>query len=200
MNHKSSILLAFSLAVFLCLAGGQTRPAGKAAPAVNPELTALAQKQFGKTFTVPAAFPTTLITADFDGDGVQDVVIVADSKEPIPDSVEFNYRVADPYNAYFGMSDPNMNAAFSSADPKRNHALLVIFGAGAEAWRAEVPKAKFVIVNLPFDTIETGRMLVKKNKPPIFVIKAREAQVMDSAVFWEEKKKRWRWEPGGMPN
>ncbi len=39
-------------------------------------------------------------------------------------------------------------------------------------------------------------MLVGKKKPPIFVIKALEAQIMNSAVFWDAKKKRWRWEPG----
>jgi hypothetical protein len=59
-----------------------------------------------------------------------------------------------------------------------------------------VPKAKFVIMNLPFDSITVGRLLISTKKPPIFVIKAIEAQIMDSAVFWEAKKKRWRWEPG----
>jgi len=32
-------------------------------------------------------------------------------------------------------------------------------------------------------------MLISKKKPPIFVIKALEAQIMDSAVWWEAKKK-----------
>ncbi len=39
-------------------------------------------------------------------------------------------------------------------------------------------------------------MLVHKNKPPIFVIKALETRLLDSAVFWDAKKKRWRWQPG----
>jgi hypothetical protein len=81
-------------------------------------------------------------------------------------------------------------------DPRQNHALLVIFGSGPQAWRASAPKAKFVLLNVPFDSIEVGRMLVKKKKPPINVIKAVEAQVMESSVFWDAKKKRWRWEPG----
>ena len=201
MSHKSILFAGLAAALIFSMAPGQSQPAAQAAqPAPGPDLAALVQKQFGKTFTVPAGFPTPLITADFDGDGVEDVAIVAVSKEPIPDSFEFKYKVIDPYNGYFGMGNPSITTAFGSADPKHKHELVVIFGAGAEAWRAAVPKAKFVMVNLPFDTIEVGRMLVKKNKPPINVIKAREAEVMDSAVFWEEKHKRWRWEPGGTPN
>jgi hypothetical protein len=72
----------------------------------------------------------------------------------------------------------------------------VIFGNGKEGWHAATPKNKFVLVNVPFDTLEVGRMLISKKKPPIFVIKALESQVMDSAIWWEAKKKRWRWEPG----
>ena len=77
---------------------------------------------------------------------------------------------------------------------------VIILGSGPEGWRAATPKAKFVIINLPFDEIAVGRMLIKKNKPPIFVIKARESQIMDSAVWWDAKKKRWRWEPGNAVN
>ena len=197
MKQISCILSGLVAAAFVCLAGGQSQ---SPAPAPDPALTALAQKQFGKTFALPEKFPTPLITADFDGDGVEDAVIVANSREPMPDSFEFRYKVVDPYNAYFGMGNPNMTLSFSTSDPKRKHELLVIFGAGAEGWRAAVPKAKFVIVNLPFDTIEAGRMLIKKNKPPIWVIKAREAEIMDSAVYWVEKKKQWKWEPGNTPN
>jgi hypothetical protein len=199
MSYKSSLFTGVLL--LLCMVSAQSPPATKAPPAAPvDELTAMVQKQFGKTFTLPPRFPTPLITADFDGDGVEDVAIVAVSTDPIPDSFEFKYRVVDPYNAYFGMGDPSITMSFSSSDPKHKHELLVIFGAGAEGWHAAVPKAKFVVVNLPFDTIEVGRLLVKKNKPPIFVIKARETQVLDSAVFWEEKKKRWRWQPGGTPD
>ena len=159
------------------------------------QIAALVKQQFGDTFTVPAKFPTPLITADFDGDGVEDVAIVANSKDPMPDSYAFKYDVADPYHAYFGFGNPKYTASFS-ADPEHAHHLLVIFGSGKEAWHAATPKAKFVLVNVPFDTLEVGRMLISKKKPPIFVIKALESQVMDSAVWWEAKKKRWRWEPG----
>jgi hypothetical protein len=176
----------------------QIKPAAPAASATNADATQLAaivKQQFGETFTIPAKFSLPFITADFDSDGVEDVAIVADSKDPLPDSFAFKYEVADPYHAYFGFGNPKITSTFST-DPGHTHHLLVIFGSGKESWHAATPKAKFVLINVPFDTFEVGRMLINKKKPPIFVIKALESQIMDSAVWWEAKKKRWRWEPG----
>jgi hypothetical protein len=189
--------------VILCAAGlaaGQTSSVPAATDSKPQPLATLVQQQFGATFTPIEKFPTPVITADFDGDGVEDIAIVADSKDPLPDSYQYKYQVADPYNSFFGFGDPRQTAGMGKLDPRQNHALLVIFGSGAESWRAQTPKAKFVLINVPFDTIAVGRMLVKKNKPPIFVIKALESQIMDSAVFWDVKKKRWRWEPGNTLN
>src|SRR5215469_3485210 len=198
MNSLSRVALCFCFAVATCIAGGQSQSAPTPPPAATPDLAALVKQQFGSTFTVPAKFPTPVITADFDGDGVEDAAIVASSSEPFPDSYSFKYTVIDPYNAYFGMGNPSISSKFSTADPQRDHDLLIIFGSGAEGWRSATPKDKFVVINLPFDDIAVGRMLVKKNKPPIFVIKTRESQIMDSAVWWDAKKKRWKWEPGGV--
>jgi hypothetical protein len=173
---------------------GQPPPGASPSPDAG-QLAALVKAQFGDTFTLPAKFSNPVISADFDGDGVQDLAIVANSKEPLPDSYSFKYDVADPYHAYFGFGDPRMTSSFS-ADPEHSHHILVIFGSGKDAWHAATPKAKFVLINVPFDSVEVGRMLISKKKPPIFVIKALEAQVMNSAIFWDGKKKRWRWEPG----
>ena len=182
--------------VLLFLAAFSAAQSPPAPMDAKQQLSALVERQFGHTFTPTDKFPTPVITADFDGDGVEDIAIVADSKDPLPDSYQYKYEVADPYNAFFGFGDPRQTVGMGHLDPRQNHALLVIFGAGSEGWRAATPKAKFVLINVPFDTISVGRMLVKKNKPPIFVIKALESQIMDSAVFWDLKKKRWRWEPG----
>ena|ERR1700674_3988562 len=193
------------LAAALVAAQSSSAPApGQSTPAATPggdqgaraQLAALVKQQFGSTFTLPEKFPTPLITADFDGDGVEDVAIVADSKEPIPDSYEYKYEVADPYGAYFGFGNPAIASTFNATDPRYNHTLLVIFGAGPEGWHAATPKAKFVIINVPFDNITTGRILLKKGKPPIFVIRAVESQIMDSNVFYDAKRKKWHWEPG----
>ena len=183
-----------------CVSVAQSPQANQPVPTPVPheaaaQLATVVKQQFGDTFTIPAKFPTPLLIADFDGDGVEDVAIVANSKDPIPDSFAFKYQVADPYHAYFGFGDPRLTSSFR-ADPEHAHHLLVIFGSGKEAWRAATPKSKFVLINVPFDTLEVGRMLTSKKKPPIFVIKALEAQIMDSAVWWDAKKKRWRWEPG----
>ncbi|HZI56327.1 MAG TPA: hypothetical protein VFF39_06105 [Verrucomicrobiae bacterium] len=184
----------------VCLAAAQSpqssQPgAATPAPVDTAQLAATVKQQFGDTFTLPAKLSTPIITADFDGDGVEDVAIVANSKDPLPDSYAFKYEVADPYHAYFGFGDPRLTSSFRS-DPGHVHHLLAIFGSGKEAWHSSTPKAKFVLVNVPFDSVEVGRMLISKKKPPIFIIKALEAQVMDSAVWWDAKKKRWRWEPG----
>jgi hypothetical protein len=183
--------------VFLvtCLAAAQKPPANN-----NKweTVTPLVKQQFGPNFTVTTNEAGAVLVADLDGDGVQDLVVVADSKDPLPDSYDFKYAVADPFNSFFGFGNPAMTAAFGRADPERNHDLLIIFGAGADAWRAATPKAKFVLINVPFDTVEVGRMLIKKDKPPIFVIKAEEmGSDQDSAVYWDIKKKKWKWQPGG---
>jgi hypothetical protein len=187
-----------------CIAVGQSSqvpqaaapvPSAAPAPPDAAQLEALIKQQFGATFTLPAKFSTLALAADFDGDGVEDLAIVANSKDPMPDSFSFKYEVADPYHAYFGMGNPRLTAGFS-ADPEHSHHLLIVFGSGKDAWRASAPKAKFVLINVPFDSVEVGRMLVSKKKPPIFIIKALEARVMDSALWWDAKKKRWKWEPG----
>src|SRR5689334_25020080 len=141
----------------VCLAAAQSpqssQPgAATPAPVDTAQLAATVKQQFGDTFTIPAKFPTPLITADFDGDGVEDVAIVANSKDPLPDSYAFKYDVSDPYHAYFGFGNPKLSSAFN-ADPERTHHLLIIFGNGKEAWHAATPKGKFVLVNVPFDTV-----------------------------------------------
>lgn len=176
------------------LAAGQT--SASPSPDKLQSFNALAQQQFGATFSITEKTPTAIITGDFDGDGVEDVVMVADSKDPLPDSYQYKYQVEDPYNGFFGFGDPRETAGMGRMDPRQSHDLLVIFGAGAQAWHAATPKAKFVLINVPFDSVQLGRMLVKKKKPPIFVIKAIETQLSESAVYWDAKKKRWRWEPG----
>ena len=200
MKYLSRLILLVA-----CLAAAQTPQAASSPTPAKPKadvpvkmasLAPLVTQQFGPTFT-PAPMPTVgAYTADFDGDGVEDVVFIADSKDPLPDSYQFKYTVSDPYHSFFGFGDPRHTAGLGAADPGHNHDLLVIFGAGPEAWRSATPKAKFVLINVPFDTIAIGRMLAKKNKPPIFTIHAQESRLMDSVVFYDAKKKKWKWQPG----
>jgi hypothetical protein len=188
--------LFLSLFLAACLATAQSPQPSSPQQNALIDLDAVVKQQFGKSFALKPNFPTPLIVADFDGDGVEDAAIVATSTEPFPDSFEFKYKVIDPYNAFFGLDNPAITVKFSTVDPSRNHYLLVIFGSGREGWRAAVPKAKFVMINVPFDEIAVGRMLIKKDKPPINMIRTREYELEDSTVWWDPKKQKWHWQPG----
>src|SRR5438132_3848058 len=119
------------------------------------------QKQFGATCSLMAGPPT--YTADLDGDGIEDAVIVAKCTNPLIDETENNFKVVDPYNSFFGYGDTNATSQFASEDPlARRRELLIIHGAGPEAWHSDKPKAKFVIINLPFKQIAVRKLMVKK--------------------------------------
>ncbi len=182
---------------------------GQQAPPTSQfaDLQEVVNKQFGPDFILVTSFPSyeprdagkpfmisPLVTGDFDGDGVADAVIVATSKNPLVGQEAFHYKVVDPYDAYFGWSDPRVTLNFGAQDPSRRRYLLVIHGAGAEGWRSATPKAKFVIINLPFDRLTTSQMTLKKKA--ISAINAEEAGGMVSVVFWDGKK--YRWEASGF--
>ena len=190
-----------SMAVLLAACIGAAQSPQSPAPETTPsamdaaQLAPLIKQQFGSTFTLAEKFKPLAITADFDSDGVEDIAIVANSKDPLPDSYAFKYQVGDPYHAYFGVADPRIAAGFN-ADPEHTHVLLVIFGSGKDAWHAPTPKAKFALVNVPCDSVEVGRMLISKKKPPIFMIKTVEARLMESAIYWNARHKKWVYQPG----
>jgi hypothetical protein len=146
------------------------------------------QKQFGATCRVDEN--SNLIgTADLDGDGIEDAVIVAHCKNPLIDEAEHDFKVLDPYNAFYGYSDPKVTSQFASEDPaSRGRVLLIIHGSGAEAWRSSTPKAKFVIINLPFKDVGVKKLILKKK--PMLAIFAEESggEHTNSALFWDGKK------------
>jgi len=189
--HRIPLLAIFSLALTVSLPAQQ--PAAKpAAPVVTDDFI---QKQFGETCKLmPGPAP---LTADFDGDGIEDVVIAARCTNPLMDETEKNYKVIDPYDAYFGYGDPKISIRFASEDPAtRGVVLLVIHGKGPEAWRAETPKAKFIIINLPFKEVMVKKLpFHKKTIPAIFAAEAHEGEGTISAVFWDGKK--YRYQPMG---
>src|SRR5512146_20239 len=67
---------------------------------------AMAVREFGPSFQIDKTFP--VLTADLDGDGAEDVIVVATGKEVLVGQVEFHYKVIDPSNAYFGYGDPKV--------------------------------------------------------------------------------------------
>src|SRR5437867_10052574 len=62
-------------------------------PTVSSEFV---KKRFGSEFTFMPSFAP--LTADLDGDGVEDVVIAARCKNPLMDQAEHSYKVLDPYD------------------------------------------------------------------------------------------------------
>ncbi len=75
------------------------------------------QKQFGATCKLmPGPAP---LTADLNGDGIEDVVIAARCTNPLLDEAENNYKVIDPYNTYFGYGDPKISTQFALQAPRR---------------------------------------------------------------------------------
>jgi len=183
-------------------------PKGQAEQHPQPpaDLAEVVKKQFGSCFELATERSTikvnylhskegglpwvTFLTADLDGDGVEDAIIVARCKTPLADQVTHNYRVIDPYYSMHGYGDPKITVQFNSADPYRQNLVLVIHGAGKEAWRAATPKAKFVIINLPFDSLSLTQVTLRKRTIPALSL-VEEEQEMSSAVFWDGKKYRW---------
>jgi hypothetical protein len=154
-------------------------------------------QQFGDQFTllpdVPPAF------GDLDGDGIEDVVIAARCKNPMLDQAEHHYSVVDPYYEFFGYGDPRITTTFSSGDPaQRGLVALIIHGAGTEAWRSPKPKAKYVIVNLPYKSLSVRKLQISKRRviEGVYVEEAGELGE-SSAVFYDPKKFRYRYVPMG---
>src|SRR5215210_222587 len=97
-----------------------TSPALEAQPATAPtgcgsaaECAAKAEKvaqEFGPDFKVLEEFPPMF--GDLDGDGQEDAVVVA-TGSPLGGQVDFEYKVLDPHNSYFGFGDPNVTATFA---------------------------------------------------------------------------------------
>jgi hypothetical protein len=149
------------------------------------------QKQFGSTCKLMAGPPQ--LKADLDGDGVEDLVVAARCTNPMADQAEDNFTVVDPYNSFFGYGNTKITSQFASEDPAmRGLVLLVIHGTGEEAWRAATPKAKFVIMNLPFKQIAVKKLKVRKKSVMAIYAEETGADRMTSATFWDGKKYRYQ--------
>jgi hypothetical protein len=187
-----SLRCVLLLALFvLPLAAPAQQSAKASTPRVDDDFV---QKEFGATCTLmPGPAPST---ADLDGDGIEDIVLVARCTNPLMDQTENNYRVVDPYNSFFGYSDTKVTSQFASEDPgTRGLVLLIIHGTGAEAWRSTTPKAKFMILNLPFKQIMVKKLTVKKKTVMAIYAEETGGDRMTSATFWDGKK--YRYEPLG---
>ena len=144
-------------------------------------------QQFGDQFTLmPNVSPAF---GDLDGDGVEDVVIAARCKNPMLDQSEHNFTVIDPYNAFFGYGNPTVTTTFSEGDPAlRGLVMLIIHGDGKDAWRSDKPKAKYVVVNLPYKAIYVRKFRLKKKSIEALYVEEAGNLGTSGAVFFDGKK------------
>ncbi len=186
----------------------EPQPKHPAPPAIPEGLGELVKQQFGNCFELAMERSTVgfkylhpenglkwvpFLAADLDGDGVEDAIIVTRCKAPMADAGGYQYKVIDPYFEAHGYGDPRLTSQFNAADPAHQNLILIILGAGKDAWRAEQPKAKFVVVNAPFDSLNLTKMARKKNViiPAVSLV---EAEGLVSLLYWDGKK--WRWQEG----
>ena len=183
---RISRFLILGLALTPIALAQQTPPASTSA--VDDDFI---QKQFGSTCKLMPGPPQ--LKADLDGDGIEDLVVAGHCTNPLVDQAEDNFTVIDPYNAFYGYGNTKITTQFASEDPAtRGLVLLVIHGAGPEAWRAAAPKAKFVIINLPFKQIAVKKLSVKKKTVMAIYAEEMGGDRMTSATFWDGKKYRYQ--------
>lgn len=151
------------------------------------------QKEFGATCAMVGISP---LMADMDGDGIEDIVIPARCTNPMMNEAENNFVVVDPYNSFFGYGNPKITTQFASENPeRRGFALLVIHGSGEQAWRSSAPKAKLMIINVPYKDVMIKKLAVKKKQHMAIYVEETGGDQMTSVLFWDGKK--YRYEPLG---
>jgi len=158
-------------------------------PAVTNEYV---HKEFGDNCSLLAGPPQ--FVADLDGDGVEDLVIAARCKNPLADQAEYGFHVVDPYNSFLGYGDVKVTSTFASDEPERKGVtLLIVHGMGPEAWRSDKTKPKFVLINLPFQTLTVKRLALKKRTVlGVYMEEKGEGEATSSVIFWDGKKYRYQ--------
>jgi hypothetical protein len=194
---SSKLLLLPALALLLTVAAAaqkkQPPPPPAHAKSPSPAVTdELIHKQFGDNCSLLPGPPQ--FVADMDDDGVEDLVVAARCKNPMADKDEYGFVVADPYDSSLGYSDIKVTSTFASDEPdRRGISLLIIHGAEKDGWRAEKPKAKFLLINLPFKNLTVKRLAMKKKTIlGIYMEETGEGEDTSSVVFWDGKKYRYQ--------
>src|SRR5256885_10790786 len=110
-------------------------PEPPAAANLPNDLQDVIRKQFGPSFSValtPGKIMMTHIqqeddtpwapfmTGDLDGDGIEDAIVIARSKDALGGEAQFGYKVLDPMNQYFGWGNPKVTSTFANDDPVHN--------------------------------------------------------------------------------
>jgi hypothetical protein len=194
-RHRSFVAaLCACLVLALCcplLAKDKKQEAAAAAPAIVPatgngngpaDPKAYLLAQFGSSLTYLPNFPA--ITADFDLDGTEDLVLVITGKNPLGDEAQYNFKTIDPYNAFFGWGKVEDTIQFIASEPDPRFLAIV------HDWKAATPKLKFVAINFVFEKLYFAKYVNKKKKT-LPCIELEDRTGMTSDIFWDGKK--WKW-------
>jgi hypothetical protein len=195
MSSRKLLLPAFALFAIVGLAADKKAPppppahATVPSPAVTDEFI---QRQFGANCSLLQG-PLQYV-GDLDGDGIDDLVVAARCKNPMADKDEYGFALADPYDSFLGFGDVKVTSTFASDEPERRGiCLLIVHGIGKDAWRANNPKAKFVLINMPFKTLTVKRLATKKRVMlGVYMEEQGEGEDMSSVIFWDGKKYRYQ--------
>jgi hypothetical protein len=188
--HRIAFVLVF-LGVLLVAAPrhllGQAATPPPATAELAERVRLAVEREFGPRLKLVAKFPPMF--GDFDGDGKEDLAVVV-TGNPMLDQASHNYKLIDPYDSYFGYGNVRTTMSFpihAQGEP--------LYVAIAHDWRAPHPKAKFVIVNLPFERIEVGSVQMRKKKTGsgLFTVDSTGTQAL---VVWDGRK--YRWQGGGV--
>jgi hypothetical protein len=186
-------VLAFLLTIAAAAQKKEPPPPPAHAKSPSPAVTdELIHKQFGDNCSLLPGPPQ--FVADMDDDGIDDLVVAARCKNPMADKDEYSFVVGDPYDSFLGYSDVKVTSTFASDEPdRRGISLLIIHGAEGAGWRAEKPKAKFLLINLPFKTLTVKRLALKKKTIlGIYMEEKGEGEDNSSVVFWDGKKYKYQ--------
>ena len=184
----------FSFLLLSALAAAQQATSPEPAVPVSGVDDDFIHQQFSASCSLDPKF--TPWAADLNGDGIQDLVVVARCKNAMIDQDEKNYKVIDPMNSFFGYGNPKVTSAMGQQDPRlKGISLLVIHGAGADAWRAKTPGDKFLVINIDIKTVAVKKLKLRKKSVLAIYVEEAIGDQMTAAIFWDGKK--YKYEPLG---
>jgi hypothetical protein len=174
----------------------QSAPPPSVAPLSDP--AAYVAKQFGPSFKLDPKIPP--MYGDLEGDGHQDLILVGTSYTPLMSHEQMEFKVEDPYDAYFGTGDTRITSQFTLHFDGSSRSILIVFG-----WRLPPPAksnskqvSKYVLINTPFETIGIVNLRLKKRGKQVNMqaIETVDRDTVHALTFWDGK--RWRWRAQGM--
>jgi hypothetical protein len=191
-------LCVLSSPALLAQPAASSATAASSANQAMPDPAAYVAAQFGTTFTVDPKVPP--LFGDLDGDGNEDVVLVATTATPLLSQQQYHFKVEDPYDGYFGTGNVKITSTFTLHFDGSARAILIVFN-----WRqppVQDPKheskhlSKFVLINTPFETLSINPNKMGLKKKSVQAMETVDSTSLHSLIFWDGK--HWHWSGQGM--